>query len=169
MYGFYKPLHNLQVSEKNCEIGMVQMRFSDGKIQHADYLTWMYFMVLHLGAIKPLEISSFTALVYPFDFFTWILTLLGTIVMFLILITMQKLWSHASGETYSPRFLYQGKNLGSIFSILIHCEYIVLFQIFVFQFSGQMRVGLVHGSLGMGLLMQEKVCSFFGSLGEAFF
>ena len=101
---------------------MVQMRFSDGKIQHADYLTWMYFMALHLGAAKPSEISSFMALVYPLDFFTWILSLVGTFAMLLVLITMQKLWSHASGETYLPEFLYQGKNLGSIFSVLKHCE-----------------------------------------------
>ena len=58
-----------------------------------------------------MEISSFMALVYPLDLFTWIFSLLSTIVMFLILIIMQKLWSHESGEAYLPEYLYQGKKL----------------------------------------------------------
>ena len=99
---------NLQVSEKNCEIGLAQATFASHRHQHVDYLPWMYFYEFVLGSRKPLEISSFIALVYPLDYFTWILSLLGTIVVFLILIIMQKLWSHASGETYHLDYLYQG-------------------------------------------------------------
>ena len=99
---------NSQVSEKNCEIGMGQTVFATYRRQIVDYLPWMYFYEFIAHGRKPPEISSFKALVYPLDFFTWILSLLGTIVVFLILIIMQKLWSHASGEPYLPEYLYQG-------------------------------------------------------------
>ena len=87
---------------------MAQLSFASHRYQHVDYLPWMYFYDIVILGRKPLEISSFMALVYPLDFFTWILSLLGTIVVFLILIIMQKLWSHASGETYHLDYLYQG-------------------------------------------------------------
>ena len=94
---------------KNCEIGMAQIGFALGHYhQHVQNLPWMYFYELMIAVRKPLETSSFMALVYPFDSFTWALSSLGTIAVFLILIIMQKLWSHASGETYLPDYLYQG-------------------------------------------------------------
>ena len=68
----------------------------------------MYFYEFVIAGKKPLEISSFMALVYPLDFITLILWSLGTIVMLLILTIMQKLWSHVSGEAYFPEYLYQG-------------------------------------------------------------
>ena len=98
----------IQVSVKNCEIGMAQISFVSYRLQHVDYLPWMYFYEFGLVGRKPLEFSSILALVYPFDISTWILSLLGTIMMFLILFIMQKLWSHASGETYFPEYLFQG-------------------------------------------------------------
>ena len=87
---------------------MAQISFALYRRQHVDYLPWMYFYEFVIAGRKPLEISSFMALVYPLDLPTWILSLLGTIVMFLILIIMQKLWSHVSGEAYIPDYLYQG-------------------------------------------------------------
>ena len=98
----------MQVSVKNCEIGMAQIGFAHNSLSLVDYLPWMYFYDFVIGSRKPLEISSFMALVYPLDFYAWILLLLCSIVMFLILIIMQKLWFHASGEAYLPKYLYQG-------------------------------------------------------------
>ena len=93
---------------KNCEIGMAQMSFASHRHQHVDYFPWMYFYELGIFGRKPLEISSFMGPLYPLDFYAWILLLLCSIVMFLILIIMQKLWFHASGEAYLPKYLYQG-------------------------------------------------------------
>ena len=87
---------------------MHQVSFTSHKNQYVDYLPWMYFHEFVIVGRKPLEISSFMALVYPLDFFTWIFSLLGTIVMFIILTIIQKLWSHESGEAYLPEYLYQG-------------------------------------------------------------
>ena len=87
---------------------MAQTSIVEHRIQHVDYLPWMYFYEFVFESKKPLEISSFLALVYPLDLFTWILSLLGTIVMFLTLTLMQKLWSDVSGEAYFPEYLYQG-------------------------------------------------------------
>ena len=84
------------------------MSFAGYRHLHVDYLPWMYFHEFVIIARKPSEISSFMALVYPLDLLTWILYLLGTIVIFLILIIMQKLWSRVSGEAYFPEYLYQG-------------------------------------------------------------
>ena len=94
---------------KNCEIGMAQITFDRHRYQHVDYLPWMYFYDIVILGRKPLEISSFMALVYPLDFFTWIFSLIGTIMIFLTLLIMQKLWSHVSGEAYFPEYLFQGK------------------------------------------------------------
>ena len=93
---------------KNCEIGMAQVSFAHHSLSLVDFLPWMYFYDFVIGSRKPLEISSFMALVYPLDFYAWILFLLCSIVMFLILIIMQKLWSSASGETYSLNYLFEG-------------------------------------------------------------
>ena len=87
---------------------MAQAVISSQRFQHVDYLPWMYFHEYVIIGRKPLEISSFMALVYPLDPLTWILSLLGTILMFVILLIMQKLWSHASGEAYLSEYLYQG-------------------------------------------------------------
>ena len=87
---------------------MMQASFASYRHLYVDYLPYMYFYEFVIMGRKPLEISSFNALAYPLDLLTWILSLLGTIVMFLILTIMQKLWSHASGEAYFPEYLYQG-------------------------------------------------------------
>ena len=87
---------------------MAQTAFASYIYLHVDYLPWMYFYEFVIFGRKPLEISSFMALVYPLDHYTWILSLLGTIVVFLILTIMQKLWSDVSGEAYFPEYLYQG-------------------------------------------------------------
>ena len=90
---------------------MAQTSFSSYRHEHVDYLAWMYFYEWVIMGRKPLEISSFMALVYPLDFLTWVFSLLGTVVIFLILIIMQKLWSHESGEMYLSDYLYQGSKL----------------------------------------------------------
>ena len=95
---------------KNGEIGMAQMSFASHRHQHVDYLPWMYFYEFVIMGRKPLEISSFLSPLYPLDSSTWVFSLLGTIVMFLILISMHKLWSHASGENSLPDYVYQGYN-----------------------------------------------------------
>ena len=84
------------------------MSFASHRLPLVDYLPWMYFYEFVFYSRRPLEISSFRALGYPLDFFTWIFSLVCTIVMFLILIIMQKLWSHESGESYLPEYLFQG-------------------------------------------------------------
>ena len=87
---------------------MAQTSFAAYRHKHVDYLPWMYFYEFGIAGRNPTEISSFLALVYPLDFYTWVLSLLSTIGMFLILVIMQKSWSHASGEAYQPEYLYQG-------------------------------------------------------------
>ena len=80
--------------------------------EQVDYLPWMYFDSAYFIAAKPSRVSSFMALVYPADYFTWISLSVCSIAMLIILSIIQKLWSHASGEPYLLDYLYEGNNLG---------------------------------------------------------
>ena len=88
---------------------MAQLSFASYRLQLVDFLPWMYFYEFGIDGRKPPEISSFLALIYPFDFLTWVFSLLSSIIMFLALITMQKLWCQSSREAYLAEYLYQGK------------------------------------------------------------
>ena len=73
-----------------------------------EYLPHMLTYVYKVQSKKPKQIISFDALIYPLDSYTWYLTLTSSMVVLLLLIFIQKCWTHASGQINPSGWLFQG-------------------------------------------------------------
>ena len=67
---------------------------------------------------RPKQIPSYLTFVTPLSVPVWLWTLACTVTVLIILVTMQKVWSHASGEPDPPNYLFQGLKR---MSLLITC------------------------------------------------
>ena len=73
-----------------------------------EYLPHMFTYVLEVQSKKPEQIISFDALIYPLDSYSRYFTLTFTTAVLLLLILIQKCWTHASGQNPPNGWLFQG-------------------------------------------------------------
>ena len=73
-----------------------------------DYLPLLYEYNYVVISQKPQQITSFDALYYPVDKYIWCFTILSALAVLLLLVIIQKCWSHASGENPLEGWLFQG-------------------------------------------------------------
>ena len=104
----YKYISSLQVHTKESEIGIGFTVVTLFRYKFIEYLPWMNFYNFEVQSKRPEEIVSYDALIYPFDKYTWYLTCVSTLVVFLVLITTQKCWGHASGNRLPIGWVFKG-------------------------------------------------------------
>ena len=74
----------------------------------------MYVYELVLSSRKPEEIASYDTLIYPFDSYIWGFIIGATLVTFMVLLTMQKLWNNIYGKTLTFDHIFKGINTKEI-------------------------------------------------------
>ena len=74
----------------------------------------MYVYELVLSSRKPEEIASYDTLIYPFDSYIWGFIIGATLVTFMVLLTMQKLWNNIYGKTLTFDHIFKGINTKKI-------------------------------------------------------
>ena len=79
------------------------------RYERIEYVPHMFTWYFNVQSYRPKPIVSLDALIYPLDGFGWIFTFSSMISVLLILIIMQKLWPHASGQKPSSGWLFQGE------------------------------------------------------------
>ena len=80
-------------------MGIGQPNFADYRYKIVDYLPAMYMYEYIMISQKPKEIASYDAIIYPFDLYTWVLTICSVLAELLIFIFAQSLWSYMHGNT----------------------------------------------------------------------
>ena len=79
-----------------------------------EYLPHMFTYIYEVQSKKPEEIISFDALIFPLDNYSWYFTISFTMAVLLLLIFIQKCWTHASGRQPPNGWLFQGNMSCSI-------------------------------------------------------
>ena len=102
------PVNTFQISTKQMELGIGQTGFADYRYKFLDFLPTMYMDELILASQKPKEITSYDTITIPFHKYVWIFTLACIITQFMLLVTMQNLWSSITGANYPCDFLFEG-------------------------------------------------------------
>ena len=74
-----------------------------------EYYPQMFTYFFNVQSFRPKPIVSLDALIYPLDGFGWIFTVSSMISVLTLLIIIQKLWTHASGQTPPNGWLFQGE------------------------------------------------------------
>ena len=67
---------------------------------------FMYEYIMH--GKKPGEIASYDTIVYPFDEYVWLFTIISMMTQFLALHCMQTFWSMISGLSNSRDYIFEG-------------------------------------------------------------
>ena len=99
-----------QVSDKQSEMGIGQTPLfrSSRSSDKLAVLPWMYLHELYMKQRKPMKIASFETLIHPFDNSVWAFTIGCTVIIFFVLVVMQKLWSRVSGKASPNGYMFQG-------------------------------------------------------------
>ena len=84
-----------------------------------DYLPWMYLHNFEVQSQRPLPITTYDTLTYPFDIWTWRFLLGFSVFVSFFLVFIQKLWMHASGEQPPNGWLFQGNVTYKCFSFMV--------------------------------------------------
>ena len=72
------------------------------------YLPWMFDYKFEVQSRRPEAITSYDALIYPFDKYIWYFTSSSMLVVFFALLIIQKCWVHASGKRLPTGWGFQG-------------------------------------------------------------
>ena len=102
------------MATKQTELGINALSIIDYRYPRIDYLPWMYVYELVLSSRKPEEIASYDTLIYPFDSYIWGFIIGATLVTFMVLLTMQKLWNNIYGKTLTFDHIFKGINTKEI-------------------------------------------------------
>ena len=97
-----------QVNRKVCEIGVGQHAMVPYRYALIEYQPHMFTYIYEVQSKKPERIISFDALIYPLDTLSWYFTAACTSSVLLLLIFIQKCWTHASGRKPPNGWLFQG-------------------------------------------------------------
>ena len=73
-----------------------------------DYFHYMYEKPMSMFSLKPREIVSYDAIIYPFDKYVWAFTLCMIISQFILLVVIQNAWSIASRKPNPHDYIFQG-------------------------------------------------------------
>ena len=68
----------------------------------------MYMKEQFLGTKKPNEIASYDSIIIPFDQYVWSFTFCCIGAQFLLLVLMQRLYSHVTGTIIPKDSIYEG-------------------------------------------------------------
>ena len=97
-----------QVSVKQSELGIGNTDLQDYRFKVVNFLPAMYVYGTMLCSQKPKEITSYDTIVIPFDNYVWCFTFSCIITQFLLLVTMQNLWSHVRGTHNPADYIFEG-------------------------------------------------------------
>ena len=97
-----------QVNHKDCEIGLGQHSMATYRYELIEYLPQMFTYGFIVMSQKPESITSFDALVFPLDSYTWYFTFISSMGILILLVIIQKCWIQASGQKPSNGWLFQG-------------------------------------------------------------
>ena len=75
-----------------------------------EYVPHMFTYIYEVQGFRPKPIVSFDALIYPLGGLGWIFTVSSMISSLLVLIIIQKLWAHASGDKPPNGWIFQGES-----------------------------------------------------------
>ena len=95
---------------KQSEAGVGQTVFALYRYKMVDYLQYMYDYPYSMFSQKPREIVSYDTLIYPFDNYVWAFTLCMITSQFILLVSIQNMWSIASGKPNPRDYIFQGNN-----------------------------------------------------------
>ena len=98
----------VKVSTKQSEMGIGQTFLRHYRYKLVDFLHFMYVHQLLITTGQPKEIVSYDTIVYPFDIYVWGFAGGTIIVVFILLMVMQNLWSIIVEEQNPRDYLYQG-------------------------------------------------------------
>ena len=99
-----------QVSIKQSELGIGQTALTGYRFQLVDFLPPMATNTWFIATQRPKEIVSFDSIVIPFDKYVWLFTFVCICAQFLLLVIMQRLYSHLTGMKNTTDFIYEGNN-----------------------------------------------------------
>ena len=99
----------LQAYTKRSEISIGQTVITPGRYELVEYLPWMYTFEFIVQSKRPEAIGvSYRALILPFDKYIWYFIGTSMLAVFLVLITIQKCWVHASRKSPPTGWVFQG-------------------------------------------------------------
>ena len=98
------------MATKEAELGIGASSIAEYRYKVIDYLPWMYVFELSLTSRRPEEIASYDTLIYPFDSYIWCFIIGATLVTFTLLLTMQKLWNHIYGKSFTFDHIFKGNS-----------------------------------------------------------
>ena len=101
-------IHPFQVSVKQSELGIGQTSMVHHRYKLVDYLPPMYTSWLLFGSKKPGELTTYDSIVIPFDKYVWAFMFGCICAQFLLLVSMQQLYSIVAGTRNSIDFIYEG-------------------------------------------------------------
>ena len=97
-----------KVSTKQSEFGIGQHGFDMKRIRLVDYLPYMHSYQWILQSRLPRPVASYDTIVNPFDYITWVFTLLSIVMQFLLLLVMQNVWSRVTGRLSPEDYIFEG-------------------------------------------------------------
>ena len=83
-----------------------------------EYVPHMFTYIYEVQGFRPKPIVSFDALIYPLDGLGWIFTFLSMASVLILLIIIQTMWTHASGQKPPSGWLFQGKSSYLIYTLI---------------------------------------------------
>ena len=93
---------------KQCELGIGQATLAHYRYKLVDFLPPMYTYGEFLASQKPKELTSFDTIIIPFDKYVWFFMIGCICAQFLLLITMQHLYSGVTGTRKPRDYIYEG-------------------------------------------------------------
>ena len=87
---------------------MGQAKFALYRYKIVDYLHYMYEHPYIMISRKLREIVSYDTIIYPFDNYTWALTMCMITMQFILLVSIQNVWTLASGKPNPQDYIFQG-------------------------------------------------------------
>ena len=89
-------------------MGIGQLNFADYRYKVVEFLPAMFMYEYIMHGKKPGEIASYDTIVYPFDGYVWLFTILSMTAQFLALCGLQNFWSKISGLSNSRDYIFEG-------------------------------------------------------------
>jgi hypothetical protein len=86
-------------------------------IPKVDYLPYMFLYEYNIQTIKPMEVSLYDILLYPFDNYIWSIAIVLTMLEIIIIMIMELMWYDTTGFHSTPNYIYEG-------TVLVDCHLI---------------------------------------------
>ena len=144
-----------QVSTRQSDFGIGQPSITESRLRRVNFLPSMYVHEEILASQRPKEITTYDAIIIPFDIYTWCFTFGCIIAEFLLLIAMQNIWSYMKGTNNPDDFIFEGSFQSFLKGPIIYiCRN--KFQTFACQQNSSQKECQIDGFKGQVLKQEES-------------